>query len=108
MAIISSTPQQVPGSDVLIVTTPVIQNVVIALADTEQSISVAADTKKVYVNARGSSVLRLAFTVGGTTTSYRVIRAGFIYESPALSGTGLTLYVQSNQAAETVEVESWV
>lgn len=107
MAIISSTPNN-QSSGVLVVAEPTITNTVIALADTEQSVVVPA-SRRIYLNARGSSTLKLAFVAGGTSGSaYRVVRAGFIYESPPLDGASLTLYISSNQAAETVEIESWV
>jgi hypothetical protein len=108
MTIISSTVNAAAGqSGVLIVSEPTLQNVLISLADTEQSVAIAA-SRKIIVNTRGNSTLRIAFTPGATTTNYRLLRAGFTYESPALDGSGITLYIQSPQAGETVEIESWV
>ena len=108
MTIISSSVNQAANqSGVLVVQTPTMQNVAIAVADTEQSVVIGA-SRKLFVNCRGNNTLRIGFTAGSTTTAYRLLRAGFTYESPALDGSGITLYIQSPQAGEIVEIESWV
>lgn len=108
MTIISSTVNQAANqTGVLVVSAPTMQNVTIVSANTEQSVVIAA-SRKIYINCRGANTLRIAFASGETTTNYRLLRAGFTYESPNLDGSGITLYIQSPQAGETVEIESWV
>jgi hypothetical protein len=104
----ASNPVSEADQQVVVVGSPTISNTLFALADTEQSIALPSGIRKFFLNARGSSQLRLAYTLGGTSVAYKLIRAGVLYESPALNGENLTLYIKSSQAGETVEIESWV
>jgi hypothetical protein len=110
MSIITSAPNPVSAADtqVIVVSSPTLYNTVITLANTEQAVVLSPGPRKFYLNSRGSSELKLAFVAGGTSVAYKLIRIGVLYESPALTGGALTLYIQSNQAGETVEIESWV
>lgn len=109
MAIITGTPNQGNINVTLTgVSTPDIQNINLASANTEVSINLPANSQRFRISVRGSSLLKLAYNSGESGTTYLSIWPGSYYEEKNIDVSSLTLYVQSTQAGETVEVVSWV
>jgi hypothetical protein len=89
--------------------TLVILNTAIALKDTEVSQVLPDNTKRFRISVRGSRAgLRLAYTAGGTATTYRTISRGSIWESHEVDvANGTTLYLLSTADNVVVEIEVW-
>lgn len=91
-----------------LVTTPTIFTTTIAIANTEQSYAVPANTKQVEVVNFGSADLKLAYAAGESGTNYRTIPCGAGIKLPSLdSSASITLYFQSAAVGGRVEIESW-
>lgn len=88
-------------------TTPVIVNIAIPLANTEQSYALPADTKKFRIRARGNAKLQMSFVSGDSGTNFMTIFPGNVYEETGLDISTTTVYFQSSKASETVEILSW-
>lgn len=96
------------GTDVSIAA-PTIANISLVLANTEYSYALPALTKQFLIQNRGDGFLRLSYDVGESGTTFWTIWAGASKEITVLDPmASVTLYVQSNRAAQIVEVESWV
>ena len=98
------------GSSVLTagtVTTVEIFNISLGPANTEQSQLLSAGLVTGYmIKTRGQSELKLSHTSGESGTKYITIPRFSIFtdEKPY---TGLTLYFQSPQTSDTVEIWAW-
>ena len=109
MSIITATPNSSQLSVNLTgVTTPTIQNVTLATAGTEYTITLPANTERFKIRVRGSSKLQIAYTSGQTGTNYISIYPGACYEEAALDIASLSIYVQASKSGETLEIVSWV
>lgn len=84
-----------------------IQNVVIAVANVEQSITLPADTVIFMMKPRGIGHIKLAHDSGTSGTSYLTIWPGAVYMSPEFKPDAKTIYFQSPVAGLVIEVESW-
>ena len=89
------------------VTTPKVDNLVIAAADTEQSFTFPAKTKSFLIQPRGNSKLRLSYAAGMSGTDFYTIRSGAFYGESGIDADTTTIYVQSPQAGLVVELVSW-
>lgn len=87
-------------------TTPVITNIAIPLANTEQSYALPADTKRFIVRVRGNAKIQVAYAALQSGTNFLTIAPGNVYEETDVK-VNLTIYFQSNKASETLEVLSW-
>lgn len=84
-----------------------IENISIAIADTEQSHSFPANTQQFLVRNRGSGTLKLASDLGQSGSVYYTLGAGDFYSSPDLSASIPTIYFQSPNAGLVLEMVSW-
>ena len=84
-------------------TTTVILNVPVALAGTEISQALPANTKGFVLRSRGNSRLQIAFSSGQSGTNYFTVPNGASYEDKNFYSSQ-TLYFQSSKAGETVEI----
>ena len=86
-----------------------IQNITVAAANTEFSVTLPNGTKHYRIKVRrGYAVAKLAFNAGETNTKYRQIDMGVTHESPNLDLPDNTiLYLQTNKAGVIVEVMSY-
>lgn len=90
------------------VSTPLIQNVTIVSANTEQSLVFASSTKRIRLQLRDVATLKFAFSPGTSGTTYITVPAGSGYEVDNLAlSASLTLYFQTTKASTTLEVISW-
>lgn len=85
---------------------PLIYSLSVLLADTEYVQALTPSTKQLKIRSRDGSVLRLAFASGETATNYITIAQGACYTSEGLDFTG-SLYLRSNKAGQTIEIEEW-
>jgi hypothetical protein len=88
-------------------TTPLIANQVVTLANTEYSYTFPANTKKFSLRTRGNARLQVAFVATQSGSNFITVYPGNTYEEIGLKITGITAYFQSNKAGETVEILSW-
>ena len=92
----------------LFVFDPIVENIVTdATPNTETSHTLPTGTKRFLLKARTSAILKLAYAVGTSGTTFATIeRRNFYLEDRIGSGT-TTLYLQSPTASVTVEIISW-
>ena len=85
-----------------------IYNVAITDADTEYSQALPKGTKKVLLKLRsGVAALKLAYTVNESGTNYITIPVGSTKYLEGVWLSNFTLYFQSPNAAQVLEVEIW-
>lgn len=89
--------------------TPGVQNIAIASSNTEQTLIIATNTKKVRLKLRGSGTLKISYSLGTSGTVYYTIPAGSEHIIDNLDLAGPTnLYYQSTASPRTLEVETWI
>lgn len=93
--------------NILGASTPTIVNINVALANTEQSYALPANTKRFFIQARGNAKIQLAFTSSQSGTNYITISPGSKYEEKSVQLSSTTLYFQLNKAGQEVEILSW-
>lgn len=92
----------------LTATTPIVANVSIPIANTEVSYALPSSTKFFKIQNRSNGLMKLAYSVGTSGTTYWTLFPGQQYcENNIASSASLTLYFQSPQAAQLLEVISW-
>lgn len=85
-----------------------VENVSVALASTEVSHTLPANTVKFALRARNFSRIQLADSTGNTATTYITISPGVCWPSETLDGdVSHTIYFETNKASETIEIISW-
>lgn len=84
-------------------------NQTIPLANTEVTLALPDDTKRVTIRSRGDvAVLRIAFAAGETTTKYETIDRGFIWDTFDVDLPNSTIfYLQANKVGSVIEVKVW-
>lgn len=89
------------------ITTPVIYNSSVVLANTEYSQALPAGTKSFMIKVRDFGVtMNLSFVSGQSGTNYiQLVGTNFVMEDTNL--TGVTLYFQCDTAAVTAEILAW-
>lgn len=81
-------------------------NEIITTADTEQSLVLPALICGYFIRTRGKSILKLSHTLGESGTLYQEIPMNSAY-TDSHSFANLTLYFQSPNAGEVVEIITW-
>jgi len=81
------------------------ETVDIAAADTEYAHTLPANTRMFVIQNRDNGLVRLYHTSGGS--DFWTIFPGQQFPGLNLDGTGVTVYLQSPKASQTVEVISW-
>lgn len=85
---------------------PVIYNVTVLLPNIEVVQLLNDSTKSFSIRVRGVSKLQLAFVAGQSGTKYITIGAGCTYIADGLNFSG-SLYFQTTQASQVVEILEW-
>lgn len=93
-------------AEVVVPATATIYNVSVPLANTEVSQSLNSGTKKFTIRVRGSSTLKLAFTALDSGSLYLTVPRGASYSEEGVNFTG-SLYFQTDQPSQTVEIVEW-
>lgn len=89
-------------------TTPTLQNVTLAVANTEYSVAIPTASVAFSIRTRQCSKIQLAYVATESGTKYITIWPGETYVEEGLTSTAsITLYVQSPKAGEVLEVWSW-
>lgn len=91
------------------VSTPKISNINIPLANTEQSFTLTATTRRFKIRVRdGKAKLKLAYALGESGTNYWTVERGAWYEENDLdSSGGITLYFQATHPSVELEIQYW-
>lgn len=86
---------------------PTIANVSMTTANTEYSYAVPAGVSKMLVKLRDATVaLKLSYVEGASGTTYVTVPAGSTKTIDELKG-GMTIYIQTTEASQVLEVETW-
>jgi len=89
-------------------TTPSLHVATIAVANTEQSYILPANTRWFSIVNQTVPVLKVAYVSGESGTTYREIPRGCSTIHPSLDSTAsVVLYFQSTTAGGRLEIESW-
>lgn len=95
------------GSSQSTVSTATIQNITLATATTEYTITIPANSKRFTLKTRNNSILKVSYTSGQSGINYFTIGYGVCYTEDSLDGSSLTLYLQSSKDSTIIEVLSW-
>lgn len=85
---------------------PVIQNIVLALKNTEHIINVDKHTKKIMIQVRQFKELLVAFNVNESGTNYFTIKSGCTYFEDNVQGPFI-MAIQAVEDNTTVEYVTW-
>jgi len=88
-------------------TTPEIFNLSAPTANTEVSQALPTGTKQLLIRVRARARAQFSFVSGESSTKYITIRPGTVYKAEGLKLTGQTLYIQTDAASQTIEIETW-
>lgn len=88
-------------------TTPTIFNLVVALANTEVSQALPANTKKILFRCRGAARIQFSFVSGQSGILYVTVPAGASYSQDLLLLPSATLYLQTSLPNQIVEILVW-
>ena len=92
----------------LAVSTPIVQNPTITLANTEYNHTLPAGTKRFKIQNRDSGLVKLSYTSGQSGSVYWSIFPGQQYDGENVSnGATINLYYQSPKSSQTLEIVSW-
>ena len=86
---------------------PTIYNVVVANAATEESQALSAKVKAFTIRVRGIANLQFAYVSTESGTKFITVPKGSSYSKDNLNFTG-TLYFQTDEDSQVVEIEEWV
>lgn len=109
MAVVSSSPAGTSTSTNadLQITAEQIENVAMTTANVEVVHALPSGTKQYKIRNRDNGLIKLAFSVGTSGTTFFTIYAGETFGSEFIKGSAtITLYVQSPTASQTLEVWS--
>jgi hypothetical protein len=81
-----------------------ITNATATLAATEYSHVLQDNLKQLTVKARGSSKLQVAFVSGDSSLNYISIPKGAVLNMDTIDFSATTLYFQSSNASEIIEI----
>jgi hypothetical protein len=90
----------------LVVSNPSIQNVSLAVAGDEYTVTLPANCKRFLARVRGNSRIQLSYTSGQSGTVYITLWPGYEYIEDNINRIQTLLYVQSSKT-EVLEVVSW-
>jgi hypothetical protein len=88
-------------------TNPTVTNISLT-ASTEVGLALPASCRQFLIKLRGANAsLQVAYAAGTSGTTFLTVPPGNFYADSALSTSSVTLYVQTPQAAQTVELLTW-
>lgn len=87
---------------------PTINNISIPLANTEQSFSIPAGTKRIELFERTGSRVRYAFSLGATATVYQTLEP-WVWKSLTDLDTAapITIYFRASKPSSALELTTW-
>lgn len=90
-----------------LVSTPTITNLSVPTANTEVSHAFGTGTRRFQVQNRTSGLIKFAYAPTGSGSLFVTLFPGAVYEEKDVDCDGLSIYVQSPSAAQTVEILEW-
>jgi len=88
---------------------PYVVNIPMPLANTEYNYPLLANTKQIMFKSRNNSLLKFTFAAGQSGTTFITVPEGSTYTLEGIDQTtSITLYFQSPNVSETLEIISWV
>lgn len=84
-------------------TTVTIYNKTVTLANTEDSQVLPSNTKYFTIRSRNKGRLRLAYTSGGTNTSYITLPTGTSFDDPNFYSS-IELFFQTSKPGDVIEI----
>lgn len=103
MATVASTLLPVVGLPV----SPVITNIVMTTAGTEYSHTFTQDVQSFTIKTRNGSNLKFAFVAGQSGTNYISLPGRASYGENSITVNSVTMYFQSDQNGDILEVLEW-
>lgn len=88
---------------------PTIENIIVSIADTEESFTFPATVRKFSFRVRDSAArAKLAYIATESGTNYWVVNRGSVYTESNLNFSGsVTLYFQLSHGSQVVEILYW-
>lgn len=86
---------------------PTVTNITIAVANTEQTVVLPADTKRYLIQVLSVGTLKVAYGVGLSGTNYLELPKGCFSSEDEINISSLTLYVQSPTTGVVARIETW-
>lgn len=90
----------------LLVYDPIVENVTIAVADSEVTHVLPIGTRRFLLKMRSSAILKIAYSVGTSGTTFMTIPRNVFYSESFIGAGTTTLYFQSPSTG-VVEIQSW-
>lgn len=84
-----------------------VANLTLTSANTEYSYALPQGTAAVTVKSRTVADFKMSFTSGASGSTYFTVPAGSAYYETEVSSFGNTLYIQSANAGQVVEIVTW-
>jgi hypothetical protein len=84
-----------------------VYNVSLPTANTEVGQALTDGTKQITVKNRTNGITKFTFVSGESATKYVTIPRGAVYKEENLNTSSATIYMQSPQASQTIEVLEW-
>lgn len=89
-------------------TNPLLDNVVMTTAGFEYSYVLPTGCRQYIIKLRDTARLQLSYVVGQSGTNYITVPRGcFLSEDDLLTTSTITIYFQSDVAAQVAEIISW-
>lgn len=91
-----------------ILSVPNIEHVDVVNSNTEYSFTLPVGTRKFQISSLNRGTVKLAYVATESSTNYvKIIPGSTLGETRVNQAASLTLYFQSNKAADTVVIYSW-
>ncbi len=90
--------------------TPTLYAITVSSSNTEYSLPLTKQVKKVRIQCRDATDIRLAFEankVSGSTDPYHTVKSGTVFEQSNLFWNNPTIYVAAGSGSKVVEVLVW-
>lgn len=84
-----------------------IDNLSVPLSNTEVSYAFPSKTAKFSIRSRSATKIQISFISGQSGTTYFTILPGVVWVEDNLDLTAVTLYLQTNNASQVIEIMSW-
>lgn len=84
-----------------------VANITLTSANTEYSFALPQGTGSFTVKSRSSASFQMSYTAGASGTNYFTVPSGSSYYETNVSAYGMSLYFQSANAGQIIEIVYW-
>ena len=77
------------------------------VSNTEVSLLLSDNLKKIIIRSRNLAKIQYAFVSGNSSTNFVTIPGGASLSVDGLSFTGKTLYIQTDSSSNTIEIQEF-